>query len=73
MNDLIVKYPECLVEYVPIIEGKIAVRIECQRDNSPSKKLSDIEKSVDIRRAKRAGCRGIAEICYFLNGDTLPQ
>ncbi len=59
------KYPDCFVEYRPVFENSIAIGIEC----SGRGVLSQIEKNVDIQRAKKAGCRGIVETCKYLNGE----
>ena len=67
--NLVEKYPECFVEYRPITdsEGVPTDDIECINDNS-SGWLGEIEKEVDIARARRAGCRGVVQICDWLNG-----
>ncbi len=65
--DLIEKYPECFVEYRPIMAKDTILGIECVGDKGDAT-LCEIEKAVDIRRAKRAGCRGAKEICAYLNG-----
>ena len=55
------------MEYIPIRSGEYILGIECigeRRDNA----LGEIEKQVDILRAKRAGCRGAEQICDWLNG-----
>ena len=41
--------------------------IECVGDRGDSM-LCEIEKAVDIQRAKREGYRGAVQICEFLNG-----
>ena len=63
------KYPECFVEYRPIMdsEGVPTDDIECINDNS-SGWLGEIERGVDIARAKKAGCKGTVQICDWLNG-----
>ena len=48
-------------------EGVPTDDIECINDNS-SGWLGEIEKEVDIARAKKAGCKGTVEICNWLNG-----
>ena len=40
--------------------------IECVGDKGDAE-FCEIEKAVDIQRAKKAGCRGAIEICRFLN------
>ncbi len=67
--NLVEKYPECMVEYRPVMdsEGMPTDDIECINDNS-SGWLGEIEKEVDIAMAKKAGCRGAVEICAWLNG-----
>ena len=67
-KDLTKRYPECFIEYVPVREGEYIVGIECWGD-SGNRVLCEIEKAVDIRRAKKAGCRGAVAICKWLNGD----
>jgi len=64
---LIEKYPECFVEYRPIMVNGYTMGIECINDNSRDEVLGEIEKRVDIQRAKKAGCKGAIEICEFLN------
>ena len=63
------KYVECMVEYRPIMnsDGTPTNDIECINDN-PSGWLGEIEKQVDIARARKAGCRGAIQICAWLNG-----
>jgi len=67
--NLVEKYPECFVEYRPIMDSKGMPTddIECINDNS-SGWLGEIEKEVDMARARRAGCRGVIQICDWLNG-----
>ena len=67
--NLVEKYPECFVEYRPIMdsEGVPTDDIECINDNS-SGWLGEIEKEVDIARARKAGNKGAVEICAWLNG-----
>ncbi len=64
--DLTKKYPGCFVEYRPIIVNDTILGIECVGDKGDAT-FCEIEKAVDIRRAKRAGCRGAKEICNYLN------
>lgn len=67
MFHLMVKYPECFVKYEPfMVCGNIrgityAGEEDMERD--------DVEKRLDIKRAKKAGCRGAVEICAYLNGE----
>ncbi len=63
------KYLDCFVEYRPVMdsEGVPTDDIECVNDNS-SGWLGEIEKEVDIARARKAGCRGAVQICNWLNG-----
>ena len=65
-KDLTKKYPSCLVEYRPIVGEKEILGIECVGDTHSE--FGEIEKRVDIQRAKRAGCRGAEQICDWLNG-----
>ncbi len=63
------KYLECMVGYRPIMdsEGVPTDDIECINDNS-SGWLGEIEKEVDIARARKAGCKSTVQICNWLNG-----
>ncbi len=62
MKYLTEKYPECLVKYEPTMVNGVATGITCTEPG-------DIEQRVDIQMAKKAGCKGITEICAFLNGE----
>lgn len=62
------KYPECMVEYRPIMVEGFVIGIECVGENLGNGVLGEIEKRVDIQRAKAAGCKGAKEICDWLNG-----
>ena len=57
------------MEYRPIMDSKgIPTNdIECINDNS-SGWLGEIEKEVDMARARKAGLRGTVQICDWLNG-----
>ena len=48
-------------------EGVPTDDIECINDNS-SGWLGEIEKEVDIARARKAGCKSTVQICNWLNG-----
>ena len=67
--NLIEKYPDCFVEYRPVMnsDGTASEDIECIHDNRYGE-LGEIEKRVDIARAKLAGCKGAVQICDYLNG-----
>ena len=60
------KYPECFVEYIAD-NGIYCVGDTVVRGYAATL-LQNIEKNVDIQRAKRAGCRGAEQICDWLNG-----
>ena len=62
------KYPECLVEYRPIIINGYVIGIECINGGKVDKLLGHIEKRVDIERARRAGCKTPEQICGYFNG-----
>lgn len=66
--NLVEKYPECFVEYQPDMVGEYIVGIKCVGERLATGVLGEIEKEVDIQRAKAAGCRGAKEICDYLNG-----
>ena len=61
------KYWECFIEYVPIGEAGHYTGIEATDKDDGDEVHREIEKRVDIQRAKRAGCRGAADICRYLN------
>ena len=65
--DLTEKYKECFAEYRPVMAKDTILGIECVGDKGNAT-FCEIEKAVDIQRAKKAGCRGAVEICEFLNG-----
>ena len=58
------KYPECFIEYIPIKVNGSILGIECVGDKG-SRILCEIEKRVDIQRAKKAGCRGAVQISDY--------
>ena len=60
------RYPECMVEYRVGMDDVI----ECVGENIGSGILGEIEKRVDIARAKATGCKGAKEICDYLNGES---
>lgn len=62
------KYPECFVEYRPIMFDGFVTGIECVGENIKHGVLEEIEKKVDIQRAKAEDCKGAKEICAWLNG-----
>lgn len=62
------KYPECFVEYRPIIVKGFVLGIEVIGEGRVNSVLSEIEKRVDIKRARKAGCKTMKQVCEFLNG-----
>ena len=64
------KYPECFVEYRPVMSDDTIFGIECVGDSGDAT-FCEIEKRVDIQRARRFGCKGAVEICDYLNGKGL--
>ena len=66
---LTTKYPECLVEYRPVIGmSGLVLGIEVVGDLKADKVLGGIEYRVDIERARRAGCKTDMQKCEFLMG-----
>ena len=66
--NLVEKYPECFVEYQPDMVGEYIVGIKCVGERLDKGWQGEIEKRVDIQRARKAGCRSIPEVCDYLNG-----
>ncbi len=62
------RYPDCFVEYRAIIVNGHAQGIEIVGDRGVSRMLGEIEKKVDIQRARKAGCKTMEQVCKFLNG-----
>lgn len=65
------KYVDCLVEYRPVIGmNGLVLGIEVIGDDMRiSTVLREIERKVDIRRARRAGCKTAKAVCAYLNGE----
>ena len=64
------KYPDCLVEYRPIIGmNGLVLGIEVIGDLKADRVLGGIEYRVDIERAEKAGCKTKRQKCEFLNGE----
>ena len=62
------KYPECLVEYRPIMVNGFSQGIEVIGDRNIPRVLGEIERGVDIQRARKAGCKTDEAVCKYLNG-----
>jgi hypothetical protein len=70
-KDLTRIYPECFVEYYFVehyVKGWVKLIIKCKGEEFISSEFGEIEKRVDIQRAKKAGCRTAQQICDYLNG-----
>lgn len=64
------KYPDCLVEYRPVIGmNGLVLGIEVINDGKVDRVLGGIERRVDLARARKAGCKAIKEVCDYLNGQ----
>ena len=63
------KYPECLVEYRPIMVNGFSQGIEVVNDRGISGTLDEIERRVDIQRARRAGMKTDQQIGDYLSGE----
>ena len=70
MKDLTKIYPECLVEYRPVmgING-LVLGIEVINDGKVDRVLGGIERKVDLARARKAGCKTAKAVCKYLNGE----
>ena len=67
---LTTKYPDCLVEYRPVIGmNGLVLGIEVIGDLKADKVLGGIERRVDLQRARRAGCKTAKQVCTYLNGE----
>ena len=63
-------YPECLVEYRPIIGmNGFVLGIEVIGDLKADKVLGGIERRVDLARARKSGCKTAKAVCKYLNGE----
>ena len=60
--------PDCFVEYRPIIENKIPIGYRCIGTGPVESEQGAADKKADIYLAEKAGCKGIIEICDWLNG-----
>ena len=70
MKDLTKIYPDCLVEYRPVIGmSGLVLGIEVIGDLKADKVLGGIEYRVDMGRARKAGCKTVKAVCKFLNGE----
>ena len=64
------KYTDCLVEYRPVIGmSGMVLGIEVINDSKIDRVLGGIERRADIKRARKAGCKTMKQICEFLNGQ----
>ena len=62
-------YPECLVEYRPVMGmNGLVLGIEVIGDLKADRVLGGIERRVDLARARRAGYKTAKEVCAYLNG-----
>ena len=69
MKDLTKIYPDCLVEYRPVIGmNGLVLGIEVINDEGADRVLGGIERKVDLERARKAGCRTDKQKCDYLNG-----
>ena len=63
------KYPECLVEYRPVMGmNGLVLGIEVVGDLKADRVLGGIERREDLARARKAGCKTAKAVCEFLNG-----
>ena len=62
------KYPDCLVEYRPIMVNGFSQGIEVIGDRNIPRVLDEIERRADIQRARKAGMKTDQQICDYLNG-----
>ena len=70
MKDLTKIYPECLVEYRPVIGmSGLVLGIEVIGDLKADRVLGGIERKVDLERARKSGCKTAKQICEYLNGE----